>query len=656
MKLTKARVQKYKCVEDSGEWHVDQVTCLVGKNESGKSALLEALYKLNPVEKNEVFRETDYPRKSALTDKGKEDIKNAKAVITYWALEKEDLDLLHDELPELNIQSDAVIEISRAYNGKWFWNVQMNERGAVSTLISNANFDAVEKTILRNPQTIRGLFQSLESITSPTEKQRSLLSRINRSYPQKHATSGVWTCLKDVFPHFIYFREYEHFPGRVSINELIRREQNDDLSFQLKIFQALLKLANSSAQEIANAQHSEEMIMRLEAVSNSISDEIFGYWSQNRHLRVEFRCDMARPGDPRPFNEGYVFQTRIRNERHRATVNFDERSTGFIWFFSFLIWFSQMRDTYGKKLVVLLDEPGLTLHGKAQQDLLRYMRERLQPNHQVIYTTHSPFMLDVENIFSLRTVEDMVNRRRVGDIEVEDFLGTKVGERILSHDRDTILPLQGHLGYDIASTLFVGPYVLVVEGPSEFAYLHWFARRLASKDRESLDLRWAIAPAEGATKVTSFVTLFKGRGLKIAVLMDYHDGQNKTVNNLDKSGLLDNGHLLKTTDFLEQEEADIEDLIGWPLYTHSVNEALGLPGQHKLPAERPEDTEVRLVKEIDKRARLFPPAVPNFDHFVVAKYLGGVANEQIDYLPGLDQALDNFEKLFSRLNGLIFPQ
>ena len=50
MKLTKARIQKYKCVENSEEWRVDQVTCLVGKNESGKSALLEALYKLNPVE------------------------------------------------------------------------------------------------------------------------------------------------------------------------------------------------------------------------------------------------------------------------------------------------------------------------------------------------------------------------------------------------------------------------------------------------------------------------------------------------------------------------------------------------------------------------------------------------------------------------------
>ena len=656
MKLMKVRVQKYKCVEDSGEWPVDQVTCLVGKNESGKSALLEAIYKLNPVEEGEHFQETDYPRKAALTEEGQKDVQSADAVITEWSLEEADLDLLSDTLPELEIQRDAVVQISRGYSGKRTWHVALNEEKAVSTLISGLRFNAVEKNAIGQPKTIAALFQQLESIDNPTSKHTSLLTHIESLYPRKTAISGFGACLKQNLPHFIYFREYERLPGRVSINELIERESSGDLSFQLKLFQALLMLANSSAQEIADAPRSEEMIMRLEAVSNRISDEIFRYWSQNRHLRVEFRCDMARSGDPEPFNNGYVFQTRIRNERHRATVNFDERSTGFIWFFSFLIWFSQMRENYGDKLIILLDEPGLTLHGKAQQDLLRYIRERLQPYYQVIYTTHSPFMLDVENIFSLRTVEDAVSRKKVGDQEVEDFLGTKMGERMLSRDRDTILPLQGHLGYDIASTLFVGPYVLVVEGPSEFSYLHWFARQLASKGRESLDLRWAIAPAEGAAKVTSFVTLFKGRGLQIAVLMDYHTGQKKMVDRLESSGLMDDGHLLKTTDFLEQEEADIEDLIGWPLYVHVVNEALGLSGRHKFPAERPEDANMRIVKEVDKRAKLLLSAIAEFDHFLVSKYLGSLTVDQISGLAGLDEALDNFEKLFSRLNALIGQQ
>ena len=312
-----------------------------------------------------------------------------------------------------------------------------------------------------------------------------------------------------------------------------------------------------------------------------------------------------------------------------------------------------MKDNYADKLIVLLDEPGLSLHGKAQQDLLRYIREKLQTDYQVIYTTHSPFMLDLENIFSMRTVEDVVEQKGEGNNIEEVIKGTKVCEEILSGDRDTILPLLGKIGVDITQTLFVGPYVVVVEGKSDWSFLHWFTRKLVKNGRTGLDIRWAIAPAESASKVTSFVTLFKGRGLRIATLLDYHKGQKQMVQKLEESNLLEDGHLLKTTDFVEQEEADIEDLIGWDLYAALVNGALSIPDAYRLPSDKPQDCEMRIVKEVENRTRPIPFGVPEFDHFVVAKYLNQLSDAEIDALPGLDAALDRFEELFKKLNELI---
>ena len=72
--------------------------------------------------------------------------------------------------------------------------------------------------------------------------------------------------------------------------------------------------------------------------------------------------------------------------------------------------------------------------------------------------------------------------------------------------------------------------MLVVEGPSEWAYMNWFSRKLVTDGRAGLDIRWAIAPAEGASKVSSFVTLFKGRGLKIATLLDFHMVRRRWLN------------------------------------------------------------------------------------------------------------------------------
>ena len=655
VKLRNVQVTKYKCVEDSGPWRVDQVTTLVGKNEAGKSAILEALYKLNPVEDDASnFHTNDYPRRYALTDDGKKDSKLATVLTTEWSLDKPDLELLRGELPELEIQDDLIVTIRKGYKNTRSWYVTADEAATIKNLIDTARFNTAERASLTgNLATIQDLQKALSDIEQPTQKHQDLLQRLDEKYPKQSISSAVTAVLTPNLPKFVYFKEYERLPGKVSINHLLQQEQANQLTFELKIFQALLSLVNSNAQGIAEAGRSEDLIMNLEAIENRLTDEIFEYWSQNKHLKIDFRCDMGRPDDPPPFNSGYVFSTRIRNERHRASVNFEERSTGFIWFFSFLIWFSQMKANYADKLIVLLDEPGLTLHGKAQQDLLRYIREKLQPDHQVIYTTHSPFMLDLENIFSLRTVEDVVHRKVVDNSVVEDILGTKVGEKILSGDRDTILPLQGKLGYDIAQTLFVGPYVVVVEGPSEWAFMNWFTRKLVADGRTGLDIRWAIAPAESASKVTSFITLFKGRGLKIATLLDYHSDQKKMVKQLEDSKLLEEGHLLKTTEFVDQDEADIEDLVGWDLYAALVNGALPIPEAIRLPVAKPNDCDMRIVKEIEKRARLFPPGVPEFDHFVASQHLNRLNPEEIDKLPGLDVALDRFEALFVKLNALI---
>lgn len=63
MLLVRTHVTNYRSVEDSGEFAIEpDVTCLVGKNESGKTADLQALYRLNPVDASAVFDEViDFP-------------------------------------------------------------------------------------------------------------------------------------------------------------------------------------------------------------------------------------------------------------------------------------------------------------------------------------------------------------------------------------------------------------------------------------------------------------------------------------------------------------------------------------------------------------------------------------------------------------------
>jgi len=259
----------------------------------------------------------------------------------------------------------------------------------------------------------------------------------------------------------------------------------------------------------------------------------------------------------------------------------------------------------------------------------------------------------VEHIFSLRGVEDVVERTERNGEPDDELLGTKVSKRILSRDKDTLFPLQGVLGFDMAQTLFVGPYVVVVEGPSERAYFDWFSRELVRRGREGLDIRWAICPAEGASKITSFVTLFSGRGLKIAVVADYHEGQKKLIDALDGSGLLESSHLLKTSTYVGREDSDIEDMIGRAMYVDLIGQCLDLQDRHRLLVQKPADADDRVVKEVEAYCRLLPVGYPEFDHYLPAEFLQGMSESEFSLLPGLDEALTRFQSLFHDLNALI---
>jgi len=650
MRLISVRVENFKCVEDSTTFSIDDVTCLVGKNEAGKTALLEALHKLNPASQDEAnFNEEEYPRRHLTTYRERQEKEPSPALTTTWELTTTELKAIANEFGDDALTSQEIV-ISRGYDNVQRWRIPLNEEAIVSHFIEEVRFNAAERSQVGTPTTVSSAIRNLSARDGLSRKQQSLLATLQERFPKEKAGPVLRERLSTFLPVFVYFSNYHALPGRVALTKLRSQSIEGKFKFEDRIFLALLAHTSTCLDDIEELTHLEQLIRELEAVEATLTDEIKEFWSQNRHLEVRFRFDMARPDDPPPFNEGYIFSTRIFNTRHRATVNFAERSHGFVWFFSFLIWFSQVRREYGEKVIILLDEPGLPLHGRAQEDLLRYINERLRPKYQVIYTAHSPFMIDVENIFSLRTVEDVVEESEDGEDVV---LGTKVGERILSRDEDTLFPLQGILGFNVAQTLFVGPNVLVVEGPTEKAVVDWFSKQLVRRGRDGLDLRWAVCPAEGADKISSFVTLFSGRNLKIAVLMDYHTGQKKKVRQLEESRLLEEDHVLRTDTYTKEDESDIEDLFGRQLYRYLVNHCMGLTGDYVLPEEAEERSPSRIVKEVEAHCALLPPGFSEFYHYKPIEFLLGLSDEDVEGLPGLNDALETFEALFRDLNLLI---
>lgn len=646
MKLKDVRIQNYRCISDSNNFSISDVTCLVGKNESGKSAILQALYKLNPIEKDKANYNylEEYPRNELSDYESIKEENPANVLTTHWELEEKDVNVLEEKYGIYPLKN-KFLEISKGYDNTRYFSIEIDSKKLLDFYIKQLSQDDKNVMEISKINDIPELIAQLSNIKELSDTQKEVLNSLNKNYPDGKVSQSIINSIDPLIPKFVYFPDYEKMDGKIAINTLNTKIQNNQLFFSEKIFLALLDLAGTSHQEIQNLGTLEHLIARLEGISNRITKEIFKYWSQNRNLRVNFRFDNARPQDPAPYNSGYIFLTRIENLRHGVTVSFDDRSSGFIWFFSFLVWFSQAQKNYGDNLFILLDEPGLSLHAKAQADLLKYINEKLKPYFQIIYSTHSPFMIDSENLMNVRTVEDLV----LG----EEVKGTKVGDKVLSTDSDTLFPLQAALGYEITQTLFVGKHTLLVEGPSDLLYLNWFSNQLKKSNRTYLNPKWIISPSGGIDKISSFVTLFGGNKLHIAVLSDYHEGDKKKVKNLRESELLKNGHIFTADVFAEQDEADIEDIIGRTNYIALINECYGLTDKNKLPEKKPTKSPKRVVQEVEDHFRLITDGTPMFDHFSPSVYLTENTKTIKSKMIDLKNALDKFEKLFDELNQLL---
>jgi predicted ATP-dependent endonuclease of OLD family len=654
MKLIKARVTNYRSVEDSGDIAIDDLVCLVGKNEAGKTAILQAITGLNPHPSTPITfdKETDYPRRY-LTDYSERHPKSEAVVITTeWEIEEHERKAIIEELGEDALTS-APVTLTRAYGEtKPTWQTPINYQKACDFLIEAERLTQQDKKVLGSYSNSDSLRTALEKLAEKTPRQQALLDRLSK-LPNKNIRGFVEAELAAGLPQFMYFSHYDRMAGQLRIDNINERKANGSkLDTGENVFLDFLEFAGTSIDEISSASTYEGLNAKCEAASNNITGQLQDYWTQNPHLEIEVRVTKAESKDPAPFNTGVIARARVRNNLHRVTVPFSERSAGFIWFFSFLVKFTQVRKT-GGSLLLLLDEPGLTLHGKAQEDLLRYFADKLLPNHQVIFSTHSPFMVPADKLMSARIVEDRVRQEKSGRWTTD---GTKVSSEVLATDPDTLFPLQGALGYEITQTLFVGRNTLLVEGPSDLLYLDSLSRALKNKKRAFLDNRWTICPAGGIDKIQSFVSLFSGAKLRIAAITDFAKSDAKKLDQLKKTKILETNNLLTYADVLGKVEADVEDVFDIDTYIDLLNKSFELKGPDILTVEKLSAhtaTTSRQLKQAELAFKLLSPDAPGFDHYTPSEWL--IRNP--DFLDSKSAAMqrtfDNAEKIIGALNKLL---
>ena len=652
MKLTTVQLREFRSIDNSEPFDVGEITCLVGKNESGKTALLRALYQMNPlIEADAGYSVTDdYPRVSVEDYLHEVEAGTREPAIVARA----QFELDEDDVKAVQVYTgkeafkERTLKVTRGYEDDLCCECSFDETAALRDLVGRHELPKDVAASAAQGETVAEVLVALAA-GEQTEAVTTLTNVLTPASKYKSYQDYVAEMvLEPRIPKFLYFDEYYQMRGCENIEALKQRQASNQLLSPDYPLLGLINRARLDLDQLLAATRTRDLKNKLQGASNHLTKQIIKYWSQNKHLRLLFDVREARTGDPDGMQKGTNIWGEVDDTKHFVTTEMGTRSRGFIWFFSFLAWYGDVSDQ-GENVILLLDEPGLSLHGKAQEDLLKYFEAEVLGRHQLIYTTHSPFMVDPPRFERVRIVQDLSVEH--GLEPPPEKAGTRVLTDVLEATGDSLFPLQGALGYEISQTLFVGPNSLVVEGVSDLLFLQCMSSLLEEQGRTGMSKEWTVTPVGGSDKIPTFVALLGAQGhLNVAVLVDYQKKDKQTIENLYKKDLLHRKQVLTYADFTKTKEADVEDMFDADFYLALVNGAF----RDALAKPVTNGDLNGNIPRITKRLEAYFEANSlrggqSFNHFRPARYF---LDEVGRGAPSSD-TLGRFEEAFVALNKLV---
>ncbi|MGK5556289.1 ATP-dependent nuclease [Actinomadura kijaniata] len=597
MKLAAAQVRDYRSVHDSTPFEIEvDKTIAVGANEAGKTALLLALQTINPPDgKNPGLDPLrDYPR-SRYTEisKGQRDPADVQVAQATFTLEPDDVAALREV--DATVFADATTFILTRYlDNHRTWSLPgvpwAKNLGSVSKDLTRlkAHLKSQEGgpeliaevesllTGVAGTQMLSGtladqldnwLERVLPVMDEDDEKAEAQFDRIRAAVRYHEIRDRAGQILIPRVPVFVYYSQYFSVRPRIHLANLAQRQASGEMDQDYDFGNlCLLELLGFSAKELSEMDsRPAPALPPNQSDQNAMAayrQQVEAWQAQRDKRQYELNAasvlltKMIRKvwGDEqlqlRLVVDGQYLKVVVVDDLG-VEVELDQRSEGFRWLVSFFVVFHAQAKDKLNNAILLLDEPGLHLHALKQREF-RSTVSQLAENNQIIYTTHSPFMVGSDELHLVRLVE-MTDRTT----------GTRVHSHLVSDDPRSVFPLQAALGYDLAQSMFSQRRNLVVEGLTDLWVIEGVAAAMREAGVATIRDTIAIVPAQSASKVVYYCTLLHSQRLKIVALLDSDAAGEKAATQDELVHLLRSNQILRTKDHYTGSVTgpEIEDLL-----------------------------------------------------------------------------------------------
>ena len=336
--------------------------------------------------------------------------------------------------------------------------------------------------------------------------------------------------LEALLPKFVLYKTLE--------NDILDSFAAKDItSVGVKRLESYLKADFKKIFETTNQQMQRRLTQSL---STTISGDFASRYKQ-KDVELEFDINSA-------IISMYVYDREAASGSRGYPFKLSQRSMGLRWYLNFYIALKGENLKDGD--IILVDEPGMYLHPKAQQEMRDILNDE-SVNNQIIYTTHSPYLIDTDNISQIRLVEKHGVTNSNGFNEISE-----IKEKIHHcKSEDTLKPIVDAIGYSLGSELNLQEHkILICEGVSDYYYV----KALELLLDQSLGCK--VTHANGCGNIGRIASLFLGLGISdIFALVDSDTAGEKERTKLIQKGVFDEDHIF-TTHGQEKAGKAIEDI------------------------------------------------------------------------------------------------
>ncbi|HJJ21473.1 MAG: AAA family ATPase [Crenarchaeota archaeon] len=668
MRLRKFRVRAYRCIHDSGEITVGDLAAFVGRNESGKTTILEALILLNKDEKI-----SDLDLCDEMSEELKEEIRLAEG---EFELNEYEVEILKEKFPNLpHIKKIKLFRTNRSPKVQYeFEDVEISQ-SADQGLNSWENFTKEIIEFLNTlPNHIRiqidtklfdgpvpkkqEIFDSgmaefsneLQVIAieesqiieewkkiyhNPENKFSNLLSGQSQKMALQNFISS------EIHPRFVYFSDYKKIYGNINLNEYLRNEnKQDSIEFieefdKAETVRNLFYLAELDINELDEVKEQpSKCIKLLNTASNRLTKKLNPAWKGDP-IHVDLR-----------YNPGNIMSVVISDVHKDGTITntglLNRRAEGFKWTFSFIVNFAaETQRSELKEAILLLDEPARNLHPTQQMGISDLLKN-LAGSNQVLYATHSPFMIFDYTPGNLLVVE-LDKRKHLSRIFYDYW----------NADDKTLTPIlyglcRGQVEAIVDREIGTNSRpVIIVETMSDSMYLNAFDKFLQDPNISMNPLN--VIAAYNKNSVLPLAIFYRNHGYKTFVLLDNTDESKQILAQLES-----NQFSAVQIIFFEREGKkleSIEDYLVIEDYLHAVNQTyeikLRQEGYSNLTPENIDSKDSKGV--LDKLKRIWQEHNDDdwgeFNNEEITRYIcEKIALEETNFLS--DKTKDQFRSLY----------